>query len=605
MLWFLILSQFNNQGVGTTVHPILKTGFGPRVAGMGNAFVGLADDINALWWNPAGVNQMETWEAMAVHREWLQGIRDEFLSIVWPNSPTTTIGFGVNLSTAGGIEHWDENNFPVLPDSIISVKEGLLLLTYTRRFIGSSNIGIGIKGIYEDLYDAQAFGGALDIGIHTKLSSIGIGLSIYNLSPGLFYPDGLHSLPLAGRIGIAYKPSRMFSFVSDIEASIDNIPSLHTGAEFYLPPIASARIGYATGPKTLAELNPLSGLTAGLGIWAKENLRFDYTVEPFGVLGTTHRLGISYIFGERPKTGALVVRVVDKETKKPLPANLELKGVVRKKLTLSSTGKWQRAGIRPGKVEIKAEMHDYYPSTARTEVKAGKTTEKIIELSKIPPGRIKGRVYDVKTNKPLEATIYYEGPEKGEVTTKNGRYETPSLYRGEYVLKVKPKHPKYFPQEAKVVVEPDKTTVKDFSLLREKEVIVFHTIHFETGKARLLPDSYPILDHIGKILLDNPSIKVELSGHTDPRPIHTKEFKNNMELSQARAEAVRNYLIEKFKISPERLIAKGYGDTKPIAPNDTEEGMAMNRRVEFKVLTGLEYYHEIKTEKAKPEELKP
>jgi outer membrane protein OmpA-like peptidoglycan-associated protein len=73
-----------------------------------------------------------------------------------------------------------------------------------------------------------------------------------------------------------------------------------------------------------------------------------------------------------------------------------------------------------------------------------------------------------------------------------------------------------------------------------------------------------------------------------------------VELSQARVEAVREYLIDKFQIDEERLSAKGYGDTQPIASNETEEGMAKNRRVEFKVLTGIEYFHEIRN--IRPEE---
>ena len=89
---------------------------------------------------------------------------------------------------------------------------------------------------------------------------------------------------------------------------------------------------------------------------------------------------------------------------------------------------------------------------------------------------------------------------------------------------------------------------------------------------------------------------MEIGGHTDARPIKTKEYNNNMELSQARAESVKKYLVEKFNISPDRLVAKGYGATKPIADNKTEEGMAKNRRTEFKILRGIKYYHEIKEE---------
>ncbi|HTW90477.1 MAG TPA: OmpA family protein, partial [bacterium] len=63
----------------------------------------------------------------------------------------------------------------------------------------------------------------------------------------------------------------------------------------------------------------------------------------------------------------------------------------------------------------------------------------------------------------------------------------------------------------------------------------------------------------------------------------TAQYPSNWELSQARADAVRQYLITKWGIAPERLTAHGYGDTQPIAPNTTEEGMAKNRRTEFRI----------------------
>lgn len=602
---WLVFSHLSEKGVGTTAHPILKTGFGVRAAGMGNAFVGLADDINGLFWNPAGLNQLDTWEVTVIHHEWVQGIRDEFVGIIWPNAPHTTIGLGLNLSTAGGIEHWDSDNFPVAKDSIISTYEGLALVTYTRKFRDMFNWSVSLKGLYENLYNTTGFGGALDAGMYFRpFPFLGTGIVVQNIGI-MMYGDENWPLPMRARLGFNVKAAKLGNIVTDIELPYDNVVAIHSGLEIHILDRANIRMGYSTGPKSLDELGMLNGLSLGMGFLFKERYKLDYAYEPYGNLGPTQRIGISYVFGERPKTGGVIVKTIDKETKKPISADISLKGVYKGSHKTDERGKWKKDGLHPGTLEIKATKEDYYPDSGKVAIASGEIREKIIELSKIPPGSIKGRVYDVKTNKPLEAVITYKGPEEGEVKTEKGEYKTPSLYRGEYTLSVEPKHPKYFPQETKVKVEPDKTTIVDFGLLREKEVLVFHNIHFETGKARLLSDSYAILDKIGKILIDNPFIKVEVSGHTDPRPIHTKEFKNNMELSQARAEVVRNYLIEKFNISPERLTAKGYGETQPIAPNDTEEGMAMNRRTEFKVLTGLEYYHELRREETKPEQLKP
>ncbi len=105
-------------------------------------------------------------------------------------------------------------------------------------------------------------------------------------------------------------------------------------------------------------------------------------------------------------------------------------------------------------------------------------------------------------------------------------------------------------------------------------------IHFDTDKADIKPEYLPVIEKFAKFLKENPSIKVEIQGHTDDRG----SAKYNLKLSQKRAEAVKKVLVEKFGISPDRIIAKGYGESMPVAPNDTEEGRAKNRRVVAKII---------------------
>jgi outer membrane protein OmpA-like peptidoglycan-associated protein len=104
-------------------------------------------------------------------------------------------------------------------------------------------------------------------------------------------------------------------------------------------------------------------------------------------------------------------------------------------------------------------------------------------------------------------------------------------------------------------------------------------VFFEFGKANIKADFYPLLDEGAEILKKNPTMKVEIQGHTDN--VGSEAF--NQRLSENRANAVKEYLISKG-ISADRLKAMGYGQSNPIAPNDTEEGRAMNRRVGMKVL---------------------
>lgn len=109
---------------------------------------------------------------------------------------------------------------------------------------------------------------------------------------------------------------------------------------------------------------------------------------------------------------------------------------------------------------------------------------------------------------------------------------------------------------------------------------VFDTVYFDPNKTNISPTAAKALDQNGKLLRDNPQIKVEIGGHTDP----AGSEKANQVLSEKRAQSAKKYLMDKFNIADNRLMVKGYGATKPIADNRTEEGRAKNRRVEIRVI---------------------
>lgn len=103
-------------------------------------------------------------------------------------------------------------------------------------------------------------------------------------------------------------------------------------------------------------------------------------------------------------------------------------------------------------------------------------------------------------------------------------------------------------------------------------------IQFETNKDVIKPVSYPILEQVVKVMKDNPAYLLEINGHTD----NVGDDVKNLDLSQRRAIAVKNYLVKKG-IEAARLTPKGFGETQPVADNKTANGRAKNRRVEFKV----------------------
>ncbi|HEU4735088.1 MAG TPA: OmpA family protein, partial [Kofleriaceae bacterium] len=113
-------------------------------------------------------------------------------------------------------------------------------------------------------------------------------------------------------------------------------------------------------------------------------------------------------------------------------------------------------------------------------------------------------------------------------------------------------------------------------IVTETRIELKQTVFFDTNRATIKRVSFGLLDEVARALTDNPKIKVEIQGHTDSQG----NDRFNLRLSQKRAESVLIYLIKKG-IASDRMVAKGYGETVPIADNRTSAGRAQNRRVEF------------------------
>lgn len=113
-----------------------------------------------------------------------------------------------------------------------------------------------------------------------------------------------------------------------------------------------------------------------------------------------------------------------------------------------------------------------------------------------------------------------------------------------------------------------------------ERVFRLENVYFDFGKSTLRPESYSALDQLAELMLLQPNMVIEIAGHTD----NVGSPQSNLQLSQKRAEAVRQYLIKKG-ISASRIIARGYGDTQPIADNSTEAGRQLNRRTEVRIIS--------------------
>jgi outer membrane protein OmpA-like peptidoglycan-associated protein len=128
------------------------------------------------------------------------------------------------------------------------------------------------------------------------------------------------------------------------------------------------------------------------------------------------------------------------------------------------------------------------------------------------------------------------------------------------------------------VTLPEDKRPEPITVLKTNEPVAINNLLFETASDVIMPASLPELKRIATLIITY-GYKVRIAGHTDS----VGQTQDNKQLSQARAEAVKKQLVE-YGCRPEDISVFGYGDTKPVASNETEEGRALNRRVEITII---------------------
>jgi outer membrane protein OmpA-like peptidoglycan-associated protein len=211
------------------------------------------------------------------------------------------------------------------------------------------------------------------------------------------------------------------------------------------------------------------------------------------------------------------------------------------------------------------------------------------EVKPDPVVLVYGKALNAKTKQPIEADIFFENlttaKEAGEAISnpKTGEYRIALPFGASYGFRAVATGYLSVNENLELTLSDKnyKEIEKDLYLVPIEigQAIQLQNVFFVQGKAELKTESYPELDRLVEILTTNPTIEIELSGHTDNRG----DISANYDLSDNRVKSVLYYLTTKG-IDKRRMKGKGYGGTKPMVPNDTDEHRQMNRRVEFKIV---------------------
>lgn len=280
----------------------------------------------------------------------------------------------------------------------------------------------------------------------------------------------------------------------------------------------------------------------------------------------------------------LNISFVDEDTKEPVNAAIQLRNVLEQKTILErETSKIELELRKKQLYNLKISAKKFEDSLLTFDLNKEIPSELILAL-KAKRADFEINISDMETGDNLPFGVTLTNKNRNEVISiepqngNNGRYKVRLREDDEYELEVKNPQDYLFYANTVSAKKAKKIEVKMHNLSVGAKIPLYN-ITFATASWDLNPNSRRELDRITKLLNDHPSLKIEISGHTDSKGL----AKNNLILSQKRAKSVHDYLIAK-KIPEKRFVAKGYGQEKPIADNNTEEGRAKNRRFELIVL---------------------
>jgi len=289
-LAFSVTPVFGASNAGTSGAQFLKIDAGARPAAMGGAYTAIADDINALAWNPAGLSRLQRPEFTAMHSQWFQGSNYAFMAAAVPTK-AGTIGLGMTSFSVDEIEKRAGDT--AAADGTFDSNDAAYTVSYGKGM--GENLALGVSLMYVnqklDTESAGAMAGDLGLLWNTPHKPLTVGVAVKHLGGEIKFVDESDPLPMTVALGFGYRLMEdKVKLAMDVSKPNDTDAQVGVGAELgqalYKDLKGSLRAGYTTAGSDVTE--GLTGVSMGGGLsW--RHFGFDMAWVPYGVLGNTFR----------------------------------------------------------------------------------------------------------------------------------------------------------------------------------------------------------------------------------------------------------------------------------------------------------------------------
>ncbi len=290
---------FGQAKVGTAGAKFLDIGISARAMGMGEAYTAIANDVSAVYYNPAGLTQIYSREAMFTHIDYPADINFEFAAIALPwEAASGVIAFAFYNLNSGDIP-LTSYAYPQGTGEQFRANDYALTFTYSRSLTEHFSLGTTIKAIGEYYDNESATGWAADVGTiyDTGYRGFKIAMSIVNFGPDMKMITQEYPLPISFKFGSSFNflenPDHLATFSLEGAHPSDNLEQYNAGVEYWFQDRFSLRVGNRFNYDT-------DGYTAGAGLkWPfgeAAELRVDYSFQDFGDLREVHRFSLAIAF---------------------------------------------------------------------------------------------------------------------------------------------------------------------------------------------------------------------------------------------------------------------------------------------------------------------